>query len=334
MKKNLFIIALAGTCLAMGFTASIQLFFTKERSDKFTEIISERTVNASWTEYNLNIKPIPRPLHLGELLLVNIYSGEDDGEGWIGGGWYTPKAHGKWKKLLADNPKLAHQAIDLFGRQIIVKINENHNEARKKVIAELTPHIGTEKSSSYRVYYLDIIKEDGTIEKEYFPSGIQILETTYYTAKGQTRIEREGTNINKYINLQHKIDSLSAFAPKQFWSQQLQLFNKYENLIDVLLALDDASLDKYLITAAMENSYRGMQAFELHEFLISKKFITNYPHLMDDYSQYYLDVFPLDLILLTYRASREFPQWNARRFLTEAKAIAKKVKPLLIEQTK
>ena len=336
MKRILIFSLIAPALMSLVTTVSMQHFFSNERAEKLADKLADRSAQSSWSfsYYNTNLDPTPTEMHLGELLLVNIYSGESDGEDWISGGMYTPKAHNKWKKLLAENPKLAYQAIDLFGRQIIRQINEKHQKDIAEVISQITPLIGKEQSNSYRIYSREIKKENGEIEKVYLPQGLQITSTTYFMATGKTRTEETENEIKKYVNIQHKIDSLKSFTPKDFWQKELILFERYVSLVDKLLALDDATLDKYLVSAAMENSYRGLQAYELHEFLVKNKFLETYPHKRTDYFSYDLGHFPLDLILLTYRASREFPAWTPRKFLTEIKSVSNKVKPLMLEQIK
>lgn len=120
-----------------------------------------------------------------------------------------------------------------------------------------------------------------------------------------------------------KAESLNASEELR---KSVDNMSKYNKLIDELLKLDDATLNRYMKSVAKDpccfysETVQPVEAIELRKWLGIKAFISqeeaSYPNLP------WTGNFPMDLILLTNRVSTNYPKWTNRKFLQEAKKFS------------
>ena len=102
--------------------------------------------------------------------------------------------------------------------------------------------------------------------------------------------------------------------------------SKYNKLIDELLKLDDATLNRYMKSVAKDpccfysETVQQVEAVELRKWLGLKSFISQ--DEASDPNLPWTGNFPMDLILLTNRVSTNYPKWTNRKFLQEAKKFS------------
>jgi hypothetical protein len=136
---------------------------------------------------------------------------------------------------------------------------------------------------------------------------------SYYTANPDEDSEvliAKAESLNASDQLRKSVDNMS----------------KYNGLIDELLKLDDATLNRYMKSVAKDpccfysETVKPVQAVELRKWLGTKSFISQeeatYPTLP------WTGTFPMDLILLSNRVSTNYPKWTNRKFLQEAKKFS------------
>ncbi|MFM7666575.1 MAG: hypothetical protein ACKO7D_00120 [Bacteroidota bacterium] len=136
---------------------------------------------------------------------------------------------------------------------------------------------------------------------------------SYYTENPDENSEEliaKAESLNAADELQKSVDNMS----------------NYNKLIDELLKLDDATLNRYMKSVAKDQccfyseTVKPVEAVELRKWLGSKSFISqeeaSYPTLP------WTGTFPMDLILLSNRISTNYPKWTNRKFLQEAKKFS------------
>ena len=127
---------------------------------------------------------------------------------------------------------------------------------------------------------------------------------------------------------------LNKFSSQRYWADQSRMIDQYTKLINELLKLSDSQLNRF-IESTDSQLWGGSTATELQTWLYNKRLIgampQNYKWGQDRYmGGWSVSWYPLDLLFLTRRVSRDYPNWTPRRFLTEAKffgAEAKKYMP-------
>jgi hypothetical protein len=149
--------------------------------------------------------------------------------------------------------------------------------------------------------------------------------------------------IIKHKDSQAVRDSLNLFNIEDYWKRQIDIFEKYQELVEELLKLDNSLLLMFLERIGKEQypcCGQGQPASEVHAWLFYKKLIGKMPFNYYNYRDdpftgggWFYEKYPLDLLLLTYRVQKEYPQWHARRFLTEVQKFTETVKTDLIEKT-
>lgn len=124
---------------------------------------------------------------------------------------------------------------------------------------------------------------------------------------------------------------INSFTPQSYWTQQKVLFDIYQNLISHLLLLTDPQLNKYLNAIAEANNDYGKNQTAQHKkdlaefekWLISKGLFTSnsvYGISLQDVNRY-----PSDLLLLTHRVGKDYPEWKPRKFLLEVQKFSNKI---------
>jgi hypothetical protein len=136
---------------------------------------------------------------------------------------------------------------------------------------------------------------------------------TYYT-------ENPDEYSDEYISKAQSANSTEVLR------KSVDNMKRYNSLIDELLKLDDATLNRYMKSVAKDpccfwsETEKPVEAVELKKWLASKSFISpeeaTYPSLT------WTGTFPMDLILLTNRVSSNYPKWTNRKFLQEAKKFS------------
>jgi hypothetical protein len=103
---------------------------------------------------------------------------------------------------------------------------------------------------------------------------------------------------------------------------------KYQNLIDDLLKLDDSELNSLINSIskdpiAFEYGTEGepVEAKELKKWLVMNGYINSVDQMNNTMMPYY-SMFPTDVILLTRRISRSYPDWTNRKTLEEMKKFS------------
>jgi predicted AlkP superfamily phosphohydrolase/phosphomutase len=103
---------------------------------------------------------------------------------------------------------------------------------------------------------------------------------------------------------------------------------KYQNLIDDLLKLDDSELNSLINSIskdpiAFEYGTEGepIEAKELKKWLVMNGYINSVDQMNNTMMPYY-SMFPTDVILLTRRISRFYPDWTNRKTLEEMKKFS------------
>lgn len=319
-------------------------FYNAQRSARLAQQIDYTLLygraRAAWVHEELEATKVPKPIHLGQILIANIYSGgreyQEDPESeynYISAGEYAPDAHKKvWRGMLAKNPQLAYSAIDLFAGSVIESLNRKMLHSRDSILDAYKDLTYKTEQKTRTTSYVPVDRGNGDIDYIYSNTSVTLNEYMHYTEEGVNRVVIDGYNVHTYYNLKAFRDSLAQFKPALFWKRQLQLLNRYQQLTDKLLALDDLTLERLIYTTGKEQTDGFFAASDMHEFMVKNGFLSSFPSELyknDDYTSYYKEHFPLDLILLTYRSNIDFPEWTYRRFLTEARKVAFKLKPIL-----
>jgi hypothetical protein len=171
---------------------------------------------------------------------------------------------------------------------------------------------------------------------------IDLFGKSFITSLNKQLVEIKNVKLSETGN-----NSFNLFTTEKYWKQQKIIICKYESLVDSLLSLDDATLKGFLNSLGKEQdgftlaeeSYSGYDANppanKLKEWLHKKGLIGKIPENSQNYNNpfndggWYYEMYPVDLLLLTYRVGIDFPEWNNRRFLEETKKLITKIKELI-----
>ena len=99
--------------------------------------------------------------------------------------------------------------------------------------------------------------------------------------------------------------------------------DKYQNLIDELLKLDDNRLNSFISSVPKDAccSYENqIEATEFKKWLLEKNIISI--NDVESPSLPWVSIYPTDLLLLSFRVSSSYPTWTNRRFLQEVKKFS------------
>lgn len=126
---------------------------------------------------------------------------------------------------------------------------------------------------------------------------------------------------------------LNQFSSQKYWIAQREVMDRYEGVIDDLLSLSDEKLNEFVASIA-EQLYRGQETSALQAWFVDNGHLTRTPQ---EYSwgdephtgAWNYGTYPVDLLFLTHRVTRDYPDWTARAFLKEAKDFAYTVKTKL-----
>jgi hypothetical protein len=115
------------------------------------------------------------------------------------------------------------------------------------------------------------------------------------------------------------------FTTQAFWKAQKAHIQRYQNLINKLLLLDDKRLNFFISSAEM---YEEAKCYDLNLWLKENNLLS-YTNIQSPYLQtpgasngY---SYPGDLLLLSNRVKKVAPEWTPRRFLTEVNKFAQLV---------
>jgi hypothetical protein len=128
---------------------------------------------------------------------------------------------------------------------------------------------------------------------------------------------------------------IRKFVMKDYWVKQRKVVENYDRAVQQMLALPDATLNKYLKMVGAEQGETYEPAAEVHQWAVKTKIVDptlNESGLVDYENYYYWWNFymrPVDLMLLTYRISSAYPQWTPRKFLLEVQKFSSEVKKVM-----
>lgn len=126
---------------------------------------------------------------------------------------------------------------------------------------------------------------------------------------------------------------LNQFDAQKYWQDQREVMERYDGLIDGLLALSDQKLNEFV--AEIPNQlWKGQETSELQMWFVDNGYLTKTPQEFKrgdpaHTGAWNYGTYPVDLLFLTHRVSRDFPDWTAREFLKEAKKFGYSVKSKL-----
>ncbi len=300
MKKIIKLIAIIAVSISLiAATVGAYHLYTK------TQVINmaHKVADVRWNEGT------PNPIHLGNLLYANIHTNidkkpyfitKDRDTIWWGlskdyAGMYTPKTYKTgWRTALANNPNLAYTALKMYGKIVIKTIKHDIVKAHQKEI-----------SPDARWNVCNIISPKSAIE-----------EWRIDSAKTATK--------------------LANFSIDKYWENEKKIIDKYQLLIENLLKLSDPKLNEFINEIGGEQEYcdcnNGRTAIKTQKWLLSKELIKKiHSSSYDIYgeSPWYLMVYPVDLLLLTYRVSKDYSKWTPRTFLTEVLKFSKEIERFL-----
>lgn len=262
------------TCLSMSQTINL---YTKQKIDLLVRIISNKIhYNWSiWLRITNDNSAYPKPVYLGTLLFANTLT-YDNRE--VSNDTYPYRMDNAalekyklgWRNTLISNPKLAYNAIYLYGEYFIDKFN---NEL-----------------------------------------------ITYY--KNEVEKQRGDKNISQF---------LQTYSVDFFWNREHYIFSLYEMLMKKLLLLDDKQLNEMVSILTPDLiSKRWGSTSEFSNTLESSaliKWLKEEGLIEFGYGD--LCKYPLDILILTNRIYREYPEWTPRKFLTEVQRFSMEVKKIL-----
>lgn len=146
---------------------------------------------------------------------------------------------------------------------------------------------------------------------------------SFFTAFEQSLMQTKNDIITKWKDGAQRAPVLNKFSAQKYWADQGKIMDRYNKLIAELLKLNDTQLNGFIVS--MDNQlWAGKSPSELQTWLYNKQLIgampQNYKWGQDPYMGGWTPSwYPMDLLFLTRRVSRDFPAWTPRRFLTEAK---------------
>ncbi|MFA7284799.1 MAG: hypothetical protein WC004_03170 [Candidatus Absconditabacterales bacterium] len=289
MKKTFFSFA-AAICLA-----AICMGFYKAHLYTLAQV---ETAVSKATQYHLNWTTNPEPLQLGDLLYINVHVNIAEEEQ-AGSG--TPATYKTgWRSLAAQNPWLLHEAIKSYGPLAVRMFQDSliawHRNA-------LLPNASWRKS---HLLSPERARERWLEKGWHWDEDPPTADSAYHL-----QIKR----IQKWKADSISIEqNLASWSSKNYWTAQRQILRQYKKLAQALVALPDSTLQSYL----NETSEKGRRASKTQTWLLSKGLIAALPEGDDVYRVWYLDIYPMDLLLLTRRISKDYSSITGpKRFLKQ-----------------
>ena len=142
---------------------------------------------------------------------------------------------------------------------------------------------------------------------------------------GDLIIRQIGSRLDYLANQRtdYSFKKSDSYTKKKFWDANTKSIKQYQKLIDILLELSDKDLNYFIIT----NDVSDAASYEFNSWLKNKNLL-NIDHMGNSWAtqnanEYYC--YPGDLLCLTKRVFERHPQWNPRKFLTEAKKFSNEV---------
>jgi hypothetical protein len=259
--------------------------FTIYTNEQITQMAEQRARDAAKMPLYLNGF---EPLSLGNLLKSNsdLHIARNRGER-----ENEEEYRQGWRKSVISNPSVVFNVADMFAKQF-----------RQDFEAEMAIQLNEMRApnASWR-----------TEQRAW-----RYAESSYETWRD------DSIKISKGIN---------SFTPKAYWAQQKILFDTYQNLISHMLLLNDYQLKRYIgaITKANDNygeNQTSQDKKDLQEFeawLLSHKLLAS--NSLYGVNLLNVNGYPSDLLLLTYRVGKDYPEWKPRKFLLEVQKFSNKI---------
>jgi len=136
----------------------------------------------------------------------------------------------------------------------------------------------------------------------------------------------------------YMIDDWNYFTTHKFWLSQRDLIRRYHMLIDALLKLNDQDLEYFINSnkidddaasydcqnwleenklSSRHSNYEIQNLLEIHKVQVDP--LETYTIRWANHDSNNFNYYPGDLLCLTQRTAKYYPEWNHRRFLIEAK---------------
>lgn len=164
----------------------------------------------------------------------------------------------------------------------------------------------------------------------------------FITEFNESLLKIRDSLLEQYKDNKRVTDSLNEFSLEKYWDRQMMIFEKYEDLTNELLQLDNNILMTFINKVGKEQypcCGKGPPATELHAWLLYKNLIGKIPYNLYNYTDdpinnggWYYEKYPVDLLLLTYRIHKDYPTWHPRTFLKEVQEFSGEVKKMLLSE--
>jgi len=154
-------------------------------------------------------------------------------------------------------------------------------------------------------------------------SSIKKYGPSFYVAFDEALMKNKASIIVNWKDGAQRAPIMNQYSSRKYWADQRKMMDRYDKLINALLKLDDSKLNQFV--GDIENQlWAGSEPSELQNWLYSNQLVGALPQSYKWGEDPYMggwsySWYPVDLLFLTRRVSRDFPQWTPRKFLMEAK---------------
>lgn len=323
MKKK-FLLLLAVSSIVFAF--KVASFYTKEKVKKLANETANRSC-AWYYQYK-----VPRPVNLAELLYSNIHSNVDDSNQLAGQS--TPQSYKNgWRLTMVNHPEYLHQGLLLYGKYFMSEYKtsiENHYKELLSTNASWRfPPPWTEDTTEDSVYVVIHIETTTSLGTNHIPRSMATEEEKQLSVR-QKKERFQAHLVRWHEDSVRFAKELSTFSLANYWKEQKAIFSNYRVLVKKLLLLPSDTLNSYIKLAGDEFNYEGMMP--LLKWLQKEKFIPIIPKSYSDdatWNTWHCWYFPDDLLLLTFRVNRDYPQWSPKKFLMEVDKISAEAENLI-----
>lgn len=308
MKKKFFIFAAAIFLAAMSMSFYGLNLYTKDQ----TKAAVSKAVQYQLGDWETD----PKPLQLGDLLYINVRANITDGKQ---AGEETPDSYKTgWRSIAAQNPWLVHEAIKTYG-PLAMRMFQDSLAAWHK--GALSPTAAWRRSG---LQSPERVKEKWLETRWHSDFDPPTADSAYrLQVKYMQKWKTDSTRIEQ---------NLASWNQQKFWNEQRHVLRQYKKLAQALVALPDSTLGTYLREVEWEqgsnyDESRGRLAVKTQTWLVSKGLIGKMPkgsyvtgsYDFDQGDQiWYKCAYPVDLILLTRRISKDYASITGpKRFLKQ-----------------